>query len=272
MPPLRVLGLTGPVASGCTSLSRLFDSPGRPRHEPNYLLKILLERDKVVVPGNDGGFRISWEAINEKISQLSHEHSGGIPWEQVPPSKSDDVCEIPEPLLDELEHREALHSLADLFEYYRPEGHLFRTLSMSDTIVFHALMALESRGWSASAVAKVYERFSLVAVKEAKALLDIFHKRIQVGSLTEYYTELHREQDEEGIHKLCRALGWIHAIAKRVKDAFRETEPEVYTKSLQDFGDNLRRCGDPFDTGTDIRSEYSVLLVKDIARMITLHY
>lgn len=140
------------------------------------------------------------------------------------------------------------------------------------SIVFHALMALEKRGWNATAAGRTYERFALVAVREAKTLLDIFHKRIEIGSLTEYYLQLHQEQREDGIRTLCSALGWIRAIAQRVKAAFRETEPTVYTAILQDFGDNLRRCGDPFDTGTEVRPACAVLLAKDIARMITLLY
>ena len=48
MPPLIVIGLTGPVGSGCSTLSKLFDIAGKDRMTGNNLSRILEERDKSI--------------------------------------------------------------------------------------------------------------------------------------------------------------------------------------------------------------------------------
>jgi deoxycytidylate deaminase len=236
------------------------------------LLKILAGTDGVVEVTDAGGLAVSYKSINEKIHRLYEDHAYEDDAWGLASKDSQKQRKQRAKLIEVLEHREALHALENLFAHYTPHGHLFRTISVSDLIVFHALMAIEKRGHAIDGIDEHYRPFCSIVFDHGKTILDILGKRIDIHSFNEYYDRLHKEQDEEDIRNLCKAFGWIHSLSNRIKDRFREVAPEIYTGILQDFGDNIRKCGDPFGSSVQVDPECAAQLAKDIAHMVTLLY
>ena len=58
MPPLMVLGLTGPVGSGCTTVGKIFSK--------SIGLNKVLENLKWVSLRGNGGFNVKWDIILPK--------------------------------------------------------------------------------------------------------------------------------------------------------------------------------------------------------------
>lgn len=118
-PPLRVLALTGPHGSGCSTVAEFFDVPARPRNRPNELLTLLLD-DNLVVQEN-GGLEVNWGLLNANVAHFGKD-GGRRPGP------------LPQDLKAAFEQRELAHAFRVLFKYYPPQGHLFRTISVSDLI------------------------------------------------------------------------------------------------------------------------------------------
>lgn len=182
MPPLIVLGLTGPIGSGCTTVSNtIFDNPNKKRRgKGNELLKVLNRIDWIKTK-EEKGFDINWEGLNkevdgtykklvavekavkdfdtcknqdefDKLKDLSEKIKKEL--KEVLYKKIEDGFDLKEQLVKleenlrnklkkDLETREAIKALDKLNAYYKKDKHLFSTISVSDLIVFRTLMAIE---------------------------------------------------------------------------------------------------------------------------------
>lgn len=270
MPPLRVMGLTGPLASGCSTVSRMFDEPGRSRRDGNQFLRELKGGRSV---RRVGGWEVSidWESVNSRIEKLyesrirdCRDYGAYEECEEVRKALHD-------VLQKELEVREALHGLQKVRAYYTAQGHLFRTLSVSDLIVFHTLLAIEKRGVTLTGISSKYKEFIEVVFENVESIMKAL-KRSRIESFQQYYDLLYSQKDIKKIRSVARAFGWLHGVANRIKRSFRKRAPEKYTGFLQDFGDNLRRCGDPFIEEGGPDSEQTCILARDVAQMIQVLY
>jgi len=262
-PPLRVLALTGPNGSGCTTVSSFFDVPGQSRNRPNELLQILMDSGIVLT---SFPLQVNWEMLNSEIATTGdlHDHL-------------DDTPELSGPVSDAfkgaLTQRELAHAFRVLFKYYPQSGHLFRTISVSDLIVFHTMRALEEREFREEAVPDQYRNFVRAISAHRTQISEGFRKaleRVEIFGLSHYYAKLHGENDEHDQEKLVRAFGLIHVVSQRVKSHLNLLHPREYVALLQDFGNNIRRCGDPFDASSPVQPERSYTLARDVARVIRL--
>jgi deoxycytidylate deaminase len=266
-PPLIVLGLTGPLGSGCTSLSHLFDIPGKPRTERNKLFSFLEAEHIIKAESNQGfKFKIDWQSINEKIDQC-YEKRSKVSLTREDENYEEKYLQMHGEIGRELEKRESLHGLDFLEPYYTPQGHLFRTISVSDLIVFHTLLSFEKRNRIQS-IPEKYRCFFENGFNDQLEVVVKSLKRAEISSFSEYYNLLYEDLDSAMLDKITKAFGWIHGVARRIKNCFKNNSPQQYTRLLQDFGDNIRRTGDPFNIEDTQLPQNAYLLAKDISQMI----
>lgn len=257
-PPLRVLALTGPHGSGCSTVAEFFDVPGHSRTQPNDLLAILLDQE--VVLQADGPFEVNWDLLNATVTQTGSRSKGR-------------TGSLPRQFKSALESRELAHALPVLFKYYPPAGHLFRTISVSDLIVFHVMRALEARQFQVDSVNGCYHGFVGPVLEHRAKTVEGIQKaleRLEIFGLRHFYADLHSERDESVQRKLVSGFGLIHGLANRVKKHVKHLHPRHYIALLQDFGNNLRRCGDPLDTESALDPQCCCLLARDVTRIIRL--
>lgn len=317
MPPLIVLGLTGPVCSGCSTVSnRIFDDPENPdRGHGNELLKVFKFVDWVSIR-DKGGFDANWKGLNKEVDntyrKLRHinkainefdvckneEDSTKLKSlsesikERLKKSLKERIEEnfdfreqleilkikLRRKLENDLEIREAIKALDKLNSYYGEGTHLFRTISVSDLIVFRTLMVIEKENFSVDILQDVvkkkkYKQFATIAKKymnseKAKSIL----KRIDVKGYTDYYKRCYEWEDKDELNKLGTGFYEIHSIASIIKRAFLKKYPYDYAEVMQDFGDNIRRCDDPFMRRKERLPDDAYRLAKGIAQMIYVLY
>jgi len=318
MPPLIVLGLTGPIGSGCTTVSnRIFDDPDNPnRGQGNELLKIL-SFVGWITPKKRGGFTIKWNRIYKGIDQTYKRLSAvdraikefDICREDGDLGRLEELCkklkEEVQTILDEsirddfdfrsqlesfkkrfekklkndLEIREAIKALDKLNIYRKKETHLFRTISVSDLIVFRALMAIEKEDFDIDGIKdankrRKYKQFVTIAKKhmndrEAKLIL----KQSEVEGYGDYYKRCYDWKNKDERDKLGKAFYSIHKVARAIKSEFYKNYPYECAEVMQDFGNNIRWSDDPFGVIKTKRPEENAYkLAKGVAQMIYLLY
>lgn len=250
MPPLKILGITGPLGSGCSTVSTLFDIPGKDRTKPNQLMRILCAEQTILK--KEEGYEIEWSSLNAAVEEACH---GEFEAEEV---------------LRKLECREARHGLENLLQYYSEKGHLFRTISLSDLIVFHTIVALEKRHFRTEGVIAPYRKFADIVASVATEAAKVMRKRLGIDGYGKYYEAL--DNLSRNRKALSKAFGWFHILSRRIKDLYRKEEPTMYSEVMQDFGDNLRRCADPFDKSSKGDARCSAIIGEDLSRMIDLLY
>lgn len=260
MPPLIVVGVTGPVGSGCTTISNFFHVPGRLAKARNDLFGFLCRTARIVREDSGEAPSIDWGPISDDVDKAYRALAR--------PDASREEG-LREELSAILQQRGDYRALSRLLGYYRPESHLFRTISLSDVIIFHALRSLEAHGWTTEGVPARYTPFAKVCLEERDKRR--FRKKPGTTFFGSSYESLHSQIGSSELGSVERDITYIHNIASEVKRAFREQHPELYTDLLQDFGNNVRKTGDPFRQD-DFSKQNSRILAKDCKRMIELLY
>lgn len=319
MPPLMVLGLTGPVGSGCTWVSNnIFDDLDNPnRGQGNELLKVLTFVRWVIPREEGGGFNINWKGLNKEVDSTYKKIDAvdkaiqefDICKEEKDSNKIKSLSEtlkeklktvlderieegfdlrkqlekleekLREKLKKDLETREAIKALDELNKYYGERKHFFRTISVSDLIVFRVLMVIEKDDFALDGIEdinkkKKYERFVHIAKKymnrkQARAMLN----EIGVVGYGDYYKRCYDWKDKDELNKLGEAFYDIHMVPSIIKKEFSKKYPYDYSEIMQDFGDNIRRFDEPFGKIKPRRPEDNAYkLAKGIAQMIYLLY
>jgi len=277
MPPLMVLGLTGPVGSGCTTLSRILDSPdGAHRHTGTSLTKALTSVPWIKLrPG--GATSVDWDYLNGQVDELYAQRAIGLSAaETEDASKTHQQSVAKKRLEGLLELRESAKALYRLGLYHHRGVHLFRTLSVSDLIVFRAIMAIEKPDFDLGGVADAtkgakYERFVAVARDHMQARTPQ-EALTQLGfsGYGDFYKECYDEVDAQRLESLGHGMNTIHRVARVVKREYWKRHYLDYSEVLQDFGDNIRYCDDPFGRRKANPRDCAYRLAKGIAQMIYL--
>jgi len=275
MPPLIVIGLTGPFCSGCSTLARFFADPDEvDKEHGNKLLKKLIKRGLVLQDSE--GLEVNWKNVNKIISDKLEQY------EQIKSSnkegkilgKQNNFEEEKKRIFKELgrllEQRESLKTLPFLAPYFPiGEPHLFRTLLMSDIIVFRSLVEI-SQGKSSEykeefdplgkdAIQKIEKEFS----SEAEI------QNLKINTISDFYNEISK-RDPNG--NLIRSFTVIHREVRKLKEKLMETTKGKETEILQKFGNNIRKCGDPFGQGIDRPSQNCVRLAQDMEKVVDMIY
>ena len=317
IPPLIVLGLTGPVGSGCTTVSSaIFDDPANiDRERTNQLLRTL-NFVKWVNLEAGGKFAINWKDINNRLDQMygyldsvgkalekgksstkqeatnQITEAGRSLIEDINKTLSEDLSQtgdlkedlqiihekLARRLKDDLETRETLKALDKLNAYYRSDTHLFRTISVSDLIVYRAMMAIEGEGFSLDKIVDVQKK------KKYKRFVDIAEAHMDrkpvgpplsdagVEGYVDYWNQCYAWENRDKLEELGKVFFAIHGVASKIKNGFYRAHPYDYGEVMQDFGDNIRQHGDPFCIKPRGIKLNAYKLAKGIAQMIYVLY
>ncbi len=278
MPPRIVVGLTGPVGSGCSTLAKFFDNPDDiERRKGNLFLQKLVADDYVLQVKND--YIVNWDKINQQVDEKLNEY-------HLVKGRIDrlDESSIPERLIFRrnkifkelgrlLELRESLKAFSFLKPYYPQETpHYFRTLSMSDLIIFHSLLSLEQNPGMSSG----YVEFNEVAmgiIPKIEEKLKNLTLPDDVDTIGKFYKKISSKNTPEVIKNLIRVFSIIHAYSRELKSDLQKKTQGRYTEILQAFGNNLRKCGCPFACPTDQgATKNATKLAQDMVKIINLIY
>ena len=227
-----------------------------------------------IIEKNGDGLKANWGLLNANVARLGKESNPlNANFAHLGKKSRLRARWLSRNLKEALEQRELAHAFRVLFKYYPAEGHLFRTISVSDLIVFHVIMSLEGRQYQASSVDAKYQSFVTAILEDRARTIDGIQRalnRSKIAGLQDFYDNLHGERDDKAQRRLVAAFGYVHGLANRVKERVKCVHPREYTSLLQDFGNNLRRCGDPLDATSPIAPEWSCVLARDVARVIRL--
>ncbi len=214
--------------------------------------------------------------INDNLgSELCKVLEGNL-WEKLLQVKKDVTRELRE----SLEVREEIKALDKLKAYYNKESDLFCTISASTVIVLYALMSIEKDDLSLRHIKQRSRRrncnkFVEIAKNKMNGRkANTAFKKADTKGYKIYYENCRdwKNKEKEKLNKLADAFFDIYKIAAEIKKEFQKNYPYDYTEVLQDFGDNMRRCGDPFDYATSDLPDNSCRLAENIAQIIYLLY
>ncbi len=308
MPPLIVLGLTGPVGSGCTTVGKLFST----RTSFDLVLKYL----KWINLKENGGFDINWDGVNEEIDKkyekltilkellkkynlnknemdsnefkkwienvrkkLPLEFGETIDYSFNLEKQLEELEErLRKILTKNLEIREEIKALEKLKDYHSEKKHLFYTLSVSDLIVFRALMEIEKDNFNLTDVEETegrnsYKNFISIAQKHINRKRE--QEKIEQSGCkgyADYHKKCYRYKSKSELEKLGKYFEKINKITIYIKNEFNKKYPYEYSGVMQDLGDNIRKCGDPFGRKKYPIGDTSYRLAKGIAQRIYLLY
>lgn len=178
-----------------------------------------------------------------------------------------------------LEHRESLNALngdTSLLRKFIKEDipsdikcndkdinqyHHFRRITVSDIIVFKTMLHLHKFNL------KKIEKRKEKAVNEYRKIIEKCFQNIRREvkdklniefDVKKYYKKFSKVKKLSGRNKRSRRkleelkeiMKIIVKEIKKAKKEFEDRKPEIYRKLMQDFGDNIRRCGNPYDYKT----------------------
>jgi len=269
LPPKIVIGLTGPFCSGCSTIARFFHDPDEvDKEHGNNFLKKLIKRGLVMqVPE---GLEINWQNLNKTIADKLDEY------EQVKSEIKDnnrpkilDKKKNFKDLSRTLEQRESLKTLPFIKPYY-PKGkpHLFRTLLMSDIIVFRTLVEI-SKGRSSKD-----KCFNRLAKNANKNIQDEFKrqnqiKKTKIETVSDFYDKISQANPSK---RLIRGFVIIHKEVRKLRRDFVKENKGNDVEILQKFGNNIRKYGNPFGQGNKNSSKNCVRLAQDMEKVIDMIY
>jgi deoxycytidylate deaminase len=269
LPPKIVIGLTGPFCSGCSTIARFFHDPDEvDKEHGNNFLKKLIKRGLVLQASE--GLEINWQNVKKTIADKLDEY------EQVKSEIKDnnqpkilDMKEIFKDLGRILERRESLKTLPFLKPYY-PKGkpHLFRTLIMSDIIVFRALVEI-SKGRSSKD-----KCFNKLAKKANKNIQEKFGrqnqiKKMNIETVSDFYDKIFEKNPSK---RLIRGFVIIHNEVRKLRRDFVKEKKGEDVEILQEFGNNIRKYGNPLGQEDENSSKNCVRLAQDMEKVINMIY
>jgi deoxycytidylate deaminase len=285
-----ILGLTGPIGSGCTELARVFDSADNPDREVSKcdLLNFLME---------EGYIKINWtrkeiipvhNEIDRNIERLTHDISNlneEISSKKIVAEKEEIKKERRHKfnaLKEKLEYRETLKSLEYLEQHidFDKRQHKFTTISLSDLIVFNMLCNY----WRKPKYPKEFKNRKIVdnflghlktKENELKKIIDkIKHLSPQAKGLhgIRRLLNMRKKLPPDEIDEIASILWQIEKLSEAIKGDFQEINREEYRTVMQDFGDNIRRCGNPFNYMDDYKKDNHEKWCQDIESIINFLY
>jgi deoxycytidylate deaminase len=289
---LYILGLTGPVGAGCTTLSKIFDDDENNiarNIDKSELFKFLTKKGKYLKIDKDNEevlpdhekideeikkFFDRIEKIDSEISVIrtrrqegrqkmmnSSRNIGEIQPDKFGFIRETDLLaakrELFNLLKERLEVRETLKSLDEFENFidFEKNRHHFRRISMSDLIIFNGLIRQEKTETS-DQKSKV-NRFVAVHNKQkiSDKIQDILKDLKTISRSATDFAGLRclitgfdstSEQNDAIVKLLIRTLEVLRDIKQELK------KEDDYRTMMQDFGDNIRRTGNPLNYADDV--------------------
>jgi deoxycytidylate deaminase len=274
LPPKIVIGLTGPFCSGCSTIARFFHDPDEvDKEHGNNFLKKLIKRGLVLQAPE--GLEINWQNVNKTIAdKLDEYEQAKSEIKDKNQSKILDKKKIFKDLGRILERRESLKILPFLKPYFpKSKSHLFRTLLMSDIIVFRALVEI-SKGRSSKD--KCFNKLAKIANKNIQ---DKFRrqnqiKRMKIETTSDFYDKISQENPSKRLtsERLIRGFVIIHNEVRILRRDLVKEKKGKDVEILQEFGNNIRKYGNPLGQGTENSSKNCVRLAQDMEKVINMIY
>ncbi|MDY6931778.1 MAG: deaminase [Halobacteriota archaeon] len=215
---ITIIGLTGPIGSGCSTLSQFLSD--NIENIESFIKEVDKCTQKEIDKLYDSRYSIeSFEKNNEKQKQHIEEDGFEL-------FKNDTHSELKR----SLEIRQYLNFLDDK-KIKNAIGRGIKRISVSDLIVAHTIVNKDITGEDEDI--KIYiEGFDKIKIKDEDR--DLLKKLLK--------TEAYKTKQEDSVT--------LDNIFKKIRDFkryLREEKPKIYRDLLQDFGDNLRRTGNPYD-------------------------
>ena len=280
-----IIGLTGPIGSGCSELASVFDSAENSERDIDKcaLIDFLIKEgyinidwsSKVIIPdhtkidGSIGNLAQEIVALNEKSSL-----SRTIADKEEFNAKRRDKFNA---LKDELEYRETLKSLDYLETHidFDKRKHKFTTISLSDLIVFNILCNYHIRpkypkGFKNT---KIVDSFIDSLRDKTTKINNILE---QIKRLSPKARELHgirrlltkKILSSDEINGVASILWQIAELSVTIKNDFKKINRKEYRTLMQDFGDNIRKCGNPFNYIGEYKKDNHEKWCRDIESII----
>ncbi|MCK4532501.1 hypothetical protein KAU39_01840 [bacterium] len=163
-----------------------------------------------------------------------------------------------------LEQREALNALDDetsklaMFVNKDNKQHHFRTITVSDIIIFKVLFNYTDDNLKKLLVEihkndkndkKKVENFFITKVETIINCInnEIKQQDCKYKTLKEWYGKICQPQKEE-IESIKKITKFIVKKIREIKgDLYKSLGPGKCIELMQDFGDNIRKCGNPYD-------------------------
>ncbi|MFH1428613.1 MAG: hypothetical protein ABIH39_02605 [Candidatus Margulisiibacteriota bacterium] len=285
-PRLIVIGLTGPVGSGCSTLADIFIHNGNKIFNQTPIIQHMLEK-KYFTEATLKQERINYSVFDETIKKLYkkrfeicneikklYEEKNTLCEENIDLNmkiENNTINDLEEKhninqylhkeLKIILEKRETLRSLEYLFQYKdNNDQHHFRKISVSNLILFRVLMEIEKGGHVQCSYGdnEIEYLNSTIESDINRIINDIyqFNNNI-IGTIFKNpknkLCQLHdfinqkkylQKKNKEKSKSIINILYFIEDEIKKLK-INNLTKSIYYRELMQDFGDNIRQCGNP---------------------------
>jgi deoxycytidylate deaminase len=284
-----IIGLTGPVGSGCTELAKVFDEPKNIERDIDKcaLFNFLTNERYIEIDWNNKKIKPLHLKIDSEIATLFQKIE--ILRDTITLTK--DSVTIKElqikqrvkfnDLKDKLEYRETLKSLDDLAKYidFNQRKHHFTSITLSDLIIFNVLCNYKKKPLlpKDEDKEKGIKRFLEIVIEkelEINNIIDEIRELLPKTSNLHGMRRLLRRKimKPEHIEKTATILRNIVKLSENIKDNFKKKYKEDYRTLMQDFGDNIRRCGNPFNYNTPYNKDKHIQWCRDIKDIINFLY
>lgn len=222
-----ILGITGPLSSGCTTAAKLFE------HDLESLFA------KLYPTNIDEHIAIEYNNLKNCLEQSS-------------PSQ-EDIFRIRVILQYILKIREITYTLK---EHVIPK---FVYISMSTVLL-------------KSVIEHYHQQTPIVNSKYDKFIKVIKDFAVDPTSISEINNKIREKRYREISKPECDYYDdYLIRIAHLLKTLKDKIDPESLGSMLQDFGDNIRRIGNPFDTTKDVDKSCAISLAKQANNLIKYH-
>jgi len=229
-----ILGLTGPIGSGCSVLAHIFEGN---QEDVAPIIKWLHDDNILLSKGSD--LEISYKHINEKIVFLFENQK----------TPNENFHKI----VSELEKRESYHGL-HLLAKYASKGNPFFVISASTFIFLKAI--IQANNVNSNDIDDDISKYFLDFIKSSEI----------VKSIKENYPTGLNDALQSVFLGNSSYINLQENITS-IKESFKRTYDIYYTDLLQNFGNNLRKTGNAFGVD-EFKPDNAQCIMQDISKII----
>jgi deoxycytidylate deaminase len=311
MEDITIIGLTGPVGSGCTTLSKLFDDDDKNKNMRlmrcaflNYLIN---EKKYLKIHKGTGRVTPNYKTIDNEIATLfekleeldkriniSHNEKSNafdsylnneMELFDLTQKRTSNrhLFKIKRKLFYELrillEKRETLKALEWLENYIdiKEKRYRFSRISISDLIIFLTLGYKEKDIKGNSAKKKQISNYLTIIKRHKDVINEIIDLIKEVNPEARSISDIEglirheRSYGRRKLIKIAKILTKTSGLSRKIKNEFSR-QKKNYRILMQDFGDNIRKNGIPFDYGSfkpeNVKKYQTHITLAEIAELL----
>jgi deoxycytidylate deaminase len=156
---------------------------------------------------------------------------------------------------------------------------MFTRISLSDLIIYNVLCNYEKTPKYRKDFEKkeIVDKFLSVVKQKQTSIDDISHLIRELlpkakGLQNMPFLLKRKNPHPDYADKTALILRQIVGLSEEIKNDFKNTNSEEYRNLMQDFGDNIRRCGNPFNYTGKYRKDKHERWCRDIEAIINFLY